>query len=161
MPRDTLSLGPIRDTQRVEVPEPSESVEEKVAIVPKDKKIVKEGDKYYLVGVDTDITKMGPEAKQAANKAFLDAKSEMPSVKEVVNTNLGIEMKELNEKASNLNKKMSQRGNHVHMSMLSSTGTTQQQNLSSMSQITPFKTTPTPQQQEEKQTSSKLHLYKK
>lgn len=75
-------------------------------VVARDKKIVKEGEQYYLLGKDQQLTYRN---RGEAKEAFLYSKSQMSSVKNLVSTNRGIEMGALDADVSRLNGAISAR----------------------------------------------------
>ena len=68
-------------------------------VVPTGKKIIKEGDNYYLLGEKEELS---PNNKEAAQRAFKRAESEMQSVKNLVGANHGVEFNALNQEVSRI-----------------------------------------------------------
>ncbi len=74
-------------------------------IIPSDKKLVKDGGEFYLLGKDDLLT---DENREVAKEAFRRAQPEMSSVKNLVSRNQGIEMEALVAKASRLQAEISE-----------------------------------------------------
>lgn len=71
--------------------EPVRSLAQAELILPKDKKVVKEGEKHYLLNHDQKLDDIPLEEKESAHYAFLKMKPEMMSVKRQVQHNRDLE----------------------------------------------------------------------
>ncbi|BCA93780.1 hypothetical protein TUM19329_01410 [Legionella antarctica] len=72
-------------------------------VVPKDKKIVKEGDEYFLLDKNDELSATN---RDEAKAAFEREEPEMSSVKNLINTNRDSEMTELNQELERISAKI-------------------------------------------------------
>lgn len=82
--------------------EPVQSLAQADLILPKDKKVVKEGDKHYLLNHDQKLDDISHEEKESAHQAFIKMKPDMMSVRKQIQHNRDLEEKAHHQQQSSL-----------------------------------------------------------
>lgn len=73
---------------------PTTTFQEALFIVPKDQKLHKEGENFYLLDADEEFTELSSEEQEAKKQQFEEIKQQISSVREVVAHNRGLDLGE-------------------------------------------------------------------
>lgn len=100
--KDIISVFEGKSSLYTEQGELAKSFAEAMFITPSDKKIVKDGDKYYLIRVNQNINEMSLEEKMQGEHAYSRNRASLMSVASLAKHNRGLEKENFHEKKASL-----------------------------------------------------------